>query len=153
MESRVFKPVSSVAMVWHVDVSELRDAARNCARGGRTTQLSSRTSPPLGGIAFNMLLECVSLEAGVEVGFFCQPFKLAVGMYSMFNCMVEVVGCETMQAHARRPNRSGRGWSNFFGVTIEGGWDELAWASKGLPINGELTIKVTVSGVPHVASR
>jgi hypothetical protein len=32
---------------------------------------------------------------------------------------------------------------------MAGGWDEVAWAGKGLPSSGHLTIKLEVSKVPH----
>jgi hypothetical protein len=37
-------------------------------------------------------------------------------------------------------------WRRFFGVAaMAGGWDDAAWAAKGLPTSGKLTIKLTVS--------
>jgi hypothetical protein len=37
------------------------------------------------------------------------------------------------------------GWSNVFELgPMAGGWDEVAWASKGLPSSGLLNIKITV---------
>jgi hypothetical protein len=38
------------------------------------------------------------------------------------------------------------GLKNLFKIgPMAGGWDDVAWASKGLPSSGPLTIKLTVS--------
>jgi hypothetical protein len=49
--------------------------------------------------------------------------------------------------------RSGWGYDDFFGIGVMsgggavGGWDEAAWAAKGLPTEGELEVQLTMQEV------
>jgi hypothetical protein len=41
-----------------------------------------------------------------------------------------------------------RGWSDFFGLGVmSAGFDEDAWAAKGLPTSGNIMLKLTVKDV------
>jgi hypothetical protein len=50
------------------------------------------------------------------------------------------------------------GKKNYFGTDLfevgpmPGGWDEAAWAAKGLPASGTLPVKLTVSKVGHMVN-
>lgn len=45
---------------------------------------------------------------------------------------------------------SGKGWPDFLKVgPMAGGWDDAAWAAKGLPTDGDLVITASITGVSH----
>jgi hypothetical protein len=147
--SRVSKSVSSVQMVSQVDVSELRDAARRSAAEKDVTLLRCPgESPPLGGVDFGVTLYIEWKEQGVEVGLFCTPRNLPGDMFYMSRFRVVVEDFNTMAFVMVKPvcGNDMRGWGDYFDLgPMVGGWDEVAWARKGLPTSGQLTIKLTVS--------
>ena len=153
-------PVGSVQVVWQLDVSQLRDAARRCAAEQRdyTDMFSSEPSPPLGGISFHTRMLLKFDDGGVKVGLFCTPRSLPHDL--LYTCKVKLqveefgewTWTDTSLPLRPKPTRCSmmRGWFDFFQLgPMAGGWDETAWAAKGLPTNGHLTIKLTVSDVPH----
>ena len=154
---RVSKPVSSVQLVWQLDVSELRDAARRCAAQQSDDQAlcAPESSPPLGGISFFMKFYMKFEDGGVRVDFFGLPESLPHDMLytCKFRVQVEAIAIDYSLPAMRKPiGEITPGWSDFFQVgPMAGGWDEVAWAGHGLPISGQLSIKLTVSDVPHAA--
>jgi hypothetical protein len=144
--------------VWQVDVSELRDAARRCAaqQSDDQTLCAPESSPPLGGISFFMKFYMRFEDGGVRVNFFGLPECLPHDMLYTCNFRVQVEGIAIddplLAMHKPLLAEYMRGWSDCFKVgPMAGGWDEVAWAGKGLPISGQLSIKLTVSDVPHAA--
>lgn len=153
---RVSKPVSRVKLVWQLDICELRDAAHRCAADGCTVELCSPTvTPPLQGTEFSMSLECDSEEGGVGISLYGHPCNLYAGMFYHCTLKVHVKNVITDTAATPQPHRFGDDymwWEDFFGVgRMAGAWDEVAWAKAGLPTSGQVTIKMTVSGMPHTA--
>lgn len=56
---------------------------------------------------------------------------------------------------APKPNELGFGFLDFFELGPMGGRtgrDAAAWAAKGLPAEGEITVEVTVSNVRHISA-
>jgi hypothetical protein len=152
---RVSKPVSRVGCVWRLDVSELRDAARSCAADRSIVVLRApKVTPPLHGTEFCVAIECVSEEGGVDISLYGVPDNLYPGMYYMctFSWQVNDGGAFTCIMEEPYAGDDMSGWGDAFGVGLmTEGWDEVAWARKGLPTSGQLTIKLTVSGLPHAA--
>jgi hypothetical protein len=148
---RVIQPVSSVQLVWNLDVSELRDAARcSAADKGGSNVCSTQVSPPLGGIGFVVSANCIKSTAGVKIGLYCHVSDLWSGLVCVCDFEIEVVGFMKSTGLSRLPFRDGLGWDDFFELGhMPGGWDDVAWAGKGLPTSGQLTIKLTVSKVSH----
>jgi hypothetical protein len=149
---RVIKPVSSVQLVWHLNVSELRDAARRSAAKQCFVRLvSPEVSPPLGGIDFGMPCFCVFGDEGVKLGLHYGPTNLPKEMTCMGTFTSDVEGYGTCTYALPKPMRGKlTGWPDHFDLgPMAGGWDEVAWAGKGLPASGPLSIKLTVSGLPH----
>jgi hypothetical protein len=149
---RAIKSVGSVDLVWQLDVSQLRDAARRSFVSQCTQYVvCSEVSPPLGGIAFRMQLVCRSKHGGVEVTLYCGP-SLPEDMCYICRFTVEMEGLETATL-AMRTAQCGAmwgGWENVFGGgPMAEGWDEVAWAGRGLPTGGKLTIKLAVSELFH----
>jgi hypothetical protein len=152
---RVSNPVSSVGLVWRLDVSDLRDAARRCATDRCTARLCSpMVTAPLRGTVFRVALDCDWHEGGVSIGAFGQPCNLYADMYYMCSFRWQVEGGGTLACVMGEPYRGVdlSGWGDVFDVgCMAEGWDEVAWARKGLPTSGQLTIKFTVSALLHAA--
>lgn len=50
--------------------------------------------------------------------------------------------------HCFKAGGVGRGWRDFFDVgPMPGGFDEAAWAAKGLPTSGQIVLKLTVNAL------
>jgi hypothetical protein len=145
---RVFKQVQKVQLVWQVDVSELRDAARRSAAEQSECQLwPPATTPPLRGTAFSFILCCDCKEGGMGIGLFGDACNLYCGMHFWCSARLDVDDICVGGGFTPRPYKRHEsfGWSNVFGLgPMAGGWDEVAWASKGLPSSGYLNIKITV---------
>lgn len=64
-----------------------------------------------------------------------------------------MAAASTSVSHLLMSTTAGRctqGKDDFFGVgVISGGWDEAAWAAKGLPTHGYILLTATVSEVAH----
>jgi hypothetical protein len=150
---RVFKPVGSVQLVWQLDVSKLRELARRSFTSQSHKDLfCSDTSPPLGGMAFGIKVACTSKEGGVEVGLHCGPEDLPEDMCYKGTFKLTVDGYNSLTLVMSKPNGGStwRGYSDFFGMgPVAEGWDEVAWAGRGLPTGGKLTIRLTVTEVSH----
>ena len=152
---RASKPVASVQVEWQLDVSALRDAARRSAAEQQTTSLlCPNSSPPFGGISFTMKMYCAYEDGGVNFRLYGRPITLPDDIYYLCNYAVEVKGFASFPAGALKPKpipgHGMRGVGDVFSLgCLAGGWDEAAWARKGLPSSGHLTIKLTVSDLPH----
>jgi hypothetical protein len=151
LEQRVVKPVGSVELVWQLEVCKLRDTARLAAAGKHAIEVhSTRASPPLGGIDFVLSTICHGYTGDTRIGMYCTPHNLWTDMTCVYDLEIEVVGFHKFKTSCRQPDRDGYGGGNIFDVgSMAGGWDEVAWAGKGLPTSGQLTIKLTVSKVSH----
>lgn len=154
MGRRVSKPVSSVQLLWRLDVSALRNSAHRCAAEQQTiSMLCPDTSPPLGGIGFTMKLYCRFQDGGVQIGLYGRAQSLPKDMYYMCSIGIgldefaEPPGCPVPKPIF---GSAMRGTRDVFSLEpMAGGWDEAAWAAKGLPTSGQLTIKLIVSDLPH----
>lgn len=150
---RVVKPVGSVQLVWQLDVSKVREAARHSfASQTHKSLFCPEASPPLGGMAFGIKVVCESAEGGVKFGLYCGPEKLPKDMCYKATFKLAVEGYDSLTHVMSKPEgrSTWRGYSNFFGLgPMAEGWDEVAWAGQGLPTGGKLTIKVTVSELSH----
>ena len=148
---RVSKPVTSVQLVWRLDVRELRDTACRCAtEQDRMTVNSPEATPPLGGTAFRIKNVLGYQDGGVKVGMYGFPANLPDDV--IYACKYRIQVQDFDRGTTPRPKLGSvmSGWSEYFQLgPMAGGWDEAAWVAKGLPASGQLTIKLTVSDVPH----
>jgi hypothetical protein len=161
LPERDIQPISRAQVEWEVDVAAIRQAAQNSASQKRTVELKSPASCLLGGIMWHMLLQCVwdNSKQGSTVGLFAAAKSLPAGticrcMFSLECAGVDVAGDIVSQrpAHGTRlfKTGSGGGWGvpDFFKVgCMPGGFDEAAWAAKGLPASGTIQLRLTVSDV------
>ena len=78
------------------------------------------------------------------------PHGAAADAFSRFGCWIEAHKVSRATVSSMLRGHSGYGFYDFFGMgPMAGGWDESAWAAKGLPTEGRLHIKLTVSSVQH----
>jgi hypothetical protein len=156
LRRRESKPAVSTDMVWRLDVSQLRDAARRCAAEQREmVMVSPAVAPPLGGIGFGLQLIFGYEDGGVTLGFDCVPTTLPNDMFysCRFRLQVGTLPPLNVSSSMVEPELGSMvwGWPDFGVGPMAGGWDEAVWAGKGLPSSGQLSIKLTVSDVPHAA--
>lgn len=154
---RASTQVSSVTLVWELDVGTLREEALRSVMQGTPTILSSPIlSSPMGGIVWSMLLHCEyrADEGGSLITVFAEATNACVDTYLRFSFALSVEGSSLSCSGASKTltDRKGWGWPDFFEVgTMSGGWDDAAWAANGLPAAGPLTLKLRITGVGHSA--
>jgi hypothetical protein len=106
----------------------------------------------MGGIPFFVHFSFQVENGGVKLGVYYMPGSLPSDMLYTGKFRLQVESFDTRVSSLQKPlpgNRT-RGWADFFSLgPMAGGWDEAAWAAKGLPTSGQLTIKLTVSDVPQ----
>lgn len=150
-----------VRLTWAVDVNSLRLAAlTNAPRPNGVHVRCERTTPPLQGISWEVLLSCGGATripggpgSSVSINLVVAPKNPLSGCYYCFNCQAvcsaagiakQVVIPWTRSRPAVMGNQ--HSFEDFFGVgAMPGGWTNTAWAAKGLPTTGILMIDLTLS--------
>lgn len=148
---------SGVQKSWAVDVASIRQMCGSCVQQRVTVSCTSPATPPLGGCDWVMELDCeyVDGEQGARVSLYSRLGSLLAGTfvedaYEM-SCSAPgfsmVISTGTAcRSHARRTY--GRQDCFDLGV-MAGGWNQEAWASKGLPAAGELVFTLRITSVGH----
>jgi hypothetical protein len=100
---------------------------------------------------WELLLSCrQATTGGSSVGLYLQPLNAPQGTFWGAHVTIAVAGCPafSQEVIVQAPCLSGT--SDFFKPgPMAGGWDEAAWAAKGLPTSGKLVVAGTVSNVGH----
>jgi hypothetical protein len=156
---RSITPVSAVELTWELEVSKLREAAqRSAAQQQRGTLTSPGMTPPLGGLAFELMAQFDPAENGtaVELGFFVKPRGVPSDASYAFSFKLSAPDLDwdnyTSGVCQHDGNSVSWGFGDFFALgPLAGGWDEVAWAGRGLPASGSLVLKLTMIKVGHVA--
>jgi hypothetical protein len=148
---RARKKVRSVQLVWQLDVGELRQAAQRSASEQAKVMLRSPcASPPLGGVCFGAMLSCRPWKGGAYLDLSVGPRFLPADMCLRFDVKLAVEGFKSKHQRVIWLSNRVEIFSNFFRVgAMPGGWDERAWAAKGLPSRGHITIKAKVRELAH----
>jgi hypothetical protein len=154
-------PASPVSLTWRVPVADIREACRKAASTGNTQQFlnsSSRTAP-IGGADFDLRLQLKHSAAGagvpgpgVQVGVyathkhFCGPYLSLPFTMTAAAVAGGVAGAPVMTHTTSSFRFPSYGWQDFFGMPPMGGdgWDEAAWAARGLPVEGHIELHLTV---------
>jgi hypothetical protein len=152
---RCITPVSSVADEWEVDVAAIRQAAQDSATHQGTKTLTSPTlSSPLGGVRFGMELLCKwdAIKQGSTIALYAYGKSLPVGSFCRCSFSLSCAAAPPISIKRKTTNFIGSGkswgWRDFFGLrAMPGGFDEAAWAAKGLPTSGSIVLKLTVTDV------
>jgi hypothetical protein len=117
---------------------------------------SAAVAPTLQGLSWELMIECVFDKAwhgaGSRLGVYCVPRNLPKGTYATCSYQLQYTissPTHTLDAVLDRLQTGGQGWRDFFDLGVmAGGWDEAAWAAKGLPSHGTLQLKLKVKPSP-----
>lgn len=150
------KKVECVQVTWQLDVGTLKEAAQRCMQQQGEGHLVSQTTPPFHGFRWRMRAICslAADKASVQIGLYAQPTTLVQGMFHKSTFRISCgdfrsINCASPILCSGRNGRS-KSWGvkDFFGVgSMAGGWDEAAWAAKGLPTTGSLIFTLTMKDV------
>lgn len=153
---RVRQPLAEgVQLQWGFSLAAVKDDGLKSMRTQQPVALQSPTcTPPLGGVTWRLRLqwEWDAEQKGTCVGIYAVPTNLPAG----FACSVAFT-----LSHDTRTYSTGDsldwfdgggaiGWGDFFNLGWMQSWDDAAWAEKGLPVDGELKMKLVVHAVGHV---
>jgi hypothetical protein len=116
------------------------------------SMLSENSSAPIGGMAWRPRFELLNdLEGGVLLGLFAGPVDVPANMFYKFSYNLTCQGVARNGTSGFTKDSRSCGWANFFDLgPMAGGWDEAAWAAKGLPATGEVMVQLVVCSVGHV---
>jgi hypothetical protein len=162
---RLIQPAKPLVVSRTLDVAFLQNQAKDVHSerlGGSGKTVTCTISPQrgalLGGCRWSPGFTFTKGHRGVTIGLsVCLSEESAIvddrdtTVFYQFDCEVSCFGI-TRKASSGLTNSSRRGvvWEDFFGVgPMANGWDEAAWAAKGLPTEGELVVQMTVSNVGH----
>jgi len=153
---RASKPHSSVQVTWKLEVSKLRQAAQDSARQQKRVVLYYPTvSPPLGGIGWELEVVVVwdAGKKGSLIGFFAVARNVPAGMCLQYAYHFKASGVAFQTSSPLLLPGEMWGRRDIFKLgPLPSGWDEAAWASKGLPATGQLDLTLTVTSVGHCSS-
>lgn len=157
LPARASSPVSSVQLVWKLDVAAVASAGRESALKQKCIMLRSPYyTPPLGGLVFDLALYADSSAEprGSCFAFFAAAKNAPVGTFYKYHISVSIMGDVVLSDNSDMLN-SGQDWGRTdtfrLGVMAEG-WDEAAWASKGWPTSGELVVSATFKQIAPSAA-
>jgi len=133
--------------VWQLPITELKEA---CIRAAADKQAVGLVSPgefaPLYGRTFAFMLECIGSDDGTMIGAYLRPSLGTLDTVTHMQFNVAVHPHQAKDASGVVEARSWWGWHDFFDIGVmSGGWDEAAWAAKGLPTTGELVLTAKVT--------
>jgi hypothetical protein len=156
---RSITPVRTVELTWDLEVSKVREAAqRSAAQQQRGILTSPGVTPPLGGLAFELMVNCEPVESStaVDLGFFVKPWGAPSDASYSFSFKLTAPDLDwhnnTSGICQHDGNSVSWGFGDFFALgPLAGGWDEVAWAARGLPASGSLVLKLSMLKVGHVA--
>jgi hypothetical protein len=140
-------PASAKSLVWRVEVADIKAVCRAAAaRTGKTELLSGMLTGPVCGQAFGLFVQAQlkGNPSGTCVGVFIKTDYLP-GPCVNLNLAVAAVGTSIKKTMTSMLSAA-IGWPSFFDVPPMGGdgWDEAAWAAKGLPVEGHIELQLTV---------
>jgi hypothetical protein len=145
-----------VRLVWRVPVEQVAQACRDSFAGTLDVAISCADgSPPLGGVSWSLRVGCYPLAGanaaqGTAVGLYAVAHEpqLMLGLDTLlvFQCRISFHGITHVLACQGHHVGVGREFFTF-DMSAGGGWDEAAWAAKGLPTSGELEVTLHMLSV------
>ena len=152
LPARDIKPARSRKVEWQLDVAAIKQAAQDSAKRQASSTLAS-PSILVGGVRWRMELACrweASKQCSrVDVDVMAAPPGIPPG--AVCRCTYSV-DCDVAKGFAldtdcfTTTTRWGR--DDFFKVgPMPAGFDEAAWAAKGLPKAGSIMLKLSVQDV------
>lgn len=153
LPKREFRHVKSVTLTALFSISELKEKAQQCAEQQEAMTLDCPLkSPPLGGVCWQLKLDCQwdAAAKAVDITVSVTPCNLGEGTSCSFDCSISCEAVSTgLDACTLCEGRESY-WSDFFEVGLmAGGWDEVAWAAKDWSASGALEVTLKVTKVGH----
>lgn len=143
-----------IKLAWHLLVADLKAAVSRCHETKMAQVIFSMASSPLAGLEWKIAIMCryIGTRHCVQINLLMPASSPSgiKGVFHKFDYAIQVPCKESLGvAGSAGPLTINEGWSlpNFFRLTMSGGWDEAAWAAKGLPTFGSFTIILSVSKV------
>lgn len=150
------RQVDVVATTWLVPVAALKRDAM-AAFAGRSQLLlapnAPNHTPPLRGAAFAPAIIFCGKEGGTQLGAMCMqlPGSFTADGVAMFDIEHSItigihhrVAAGLSRAHSHTAPRS-CWWEDFLQLgCMAGGWDDVQWANRGLPTEGDVKITLQV---------
>lgn len=140
-----------VTLRWELPISQIRGLCLQAFASKTSAEVWSPShSPPLKGVAGQLVLRASYEQGGVKVGMSVGIGPKGIGppVFMPFKCRVSVEGLNEpffQEANAIMSGKSCGGWQNYFGVGVmAGGWDDTRWAAKGFPTQGNLVLEALV---------
>jgi hypothetical protein len=153
---RQLRPLADgVQLQWRLSVEQLKAACRaSFAQQEGLDLLCPDLSPPMGGRAWRMLVQCNASPEGTRPVCFVGPHLLPECVFvKSYSYTVTCCGV----AYSRTERRAGgqRGiYNGYTGASmcfpaepLAGGWDDAAWAAAGLPASGDLLLQLHMHSV------
>jgi hypothetical protein len=148
---RQLRPLSDgVRLQWQLPVEQLKQACKDSFAQQRSIEFfSPECSPPLGGLAWQLRLTCAQHAGGTVVGLWVGPRNPPAGVFYSCRCSLQWDGVPQTLQGTPCPSVKFKGYRNYLQLEpmAAGGWDEAAWAAKGLPTSGEMLLQLHV----HIA--
>jgi hypothetical protein len=114
--ARQIRPLGDgVQLSWRVTVEQLKQACKDSSAQQQVVVIDSPGSPPMGGVAWRMRLECKQQDGGTVVGLYAGPalVDLPAGSYYKFRCTFMWLGEQAMLSSPCL-NCARWGYSNYF---------------------------------------
>lgn len=157
LPARASSQVSSVQLVWKLDVAAVASAGRESACKKKCIVLDSpHVTPPLGGLVFGLALHAgwKAEQRGSHIGVFAAAMNAPAGTFHRYQLTLSVMGDEISSNKSRMlSHRLNWGQVDIFKLgAMAQGWDEAVWVSKGLPTSGEVVVSATFQRITPSAA-
>ena len=148
-------PVTSGSMQWELEVAAIREVAQKSFKQQSSTVLKSTPTCLLGGINWGIELYAYPKAEGTMIGVYARAKSLPAGALCECSYSIECVGvalgvnsAKASKLFHNLERKTAWGWRDYFSLgPMSGGFDEAAWAAKGLPTSGSIVLKLTVADV------
>lgn len=134
--------VESVQVTWRLSISQIRQVCQEAAATHTMVQVHSpEQTPPIRGTAYQLVCSAKPVGSGVTLGIHVCVSTLTQqpDMYVRFSGFL-VTRCvrlafrHSFSAHKTQHVTRSRGWHDFFALgPMANGFDEAAWAARGMP--------------------
>jgi hypothetical protein len=148
---------STAWLHWQLDVSDIRQSARNSFLEMHNTSMYSPLCVLSGGIQWQMYLQSVwdDSKQGSTVGLYARATSLPAGTYCPCTYSLESLDSTGQAAAVHKEvntfsvgDAACWGYADYFLLgAMPGGFDDAAWAAKGQPTFGSIVLRLTVETV------
>jgi hypothetical protein len=138
-----------VRLEWRLPVEQLKQACRDSfVQRGAVKIHSPESTPPMGGQAWELLVQCAQEDGGTVVGLYAGP---QLSDFLWWKCKYTALcnGVTVFSDRGITPKIYSRGVTSICGLApmAAGGWDDAVWAAAGLPTAGEILLELHVYSV------